>query len=220
MPGAEITRERFPGYDVLAKRDTPSWDEPTRQVIDARLRTPLVPQFFTAIEWDVADALCRRIVALEDGAGGTPLVALLDAKLLADHGDGFRESDMPYMPEAWRAALAALDAEARARRPGHGFAQLAGDAQDELLTQMQRGGLDNDRWAAIDAKKFFERRVLVDVPALYYGHPAGWNAIGFGGPASPRGYVRLDGNRRDPWDAAEGRPGHEQEARRLNRHVV
>ena len=127
---------------------------------------------------------------------------------------------MPYMPEAWRAGLAALDAEARDQSPGHGFAALSGDAQDSLLTQMQRGELDHERWKRIDAKKFFERRVLVDVPGLYYGHPAGWSAIGFGGPASPRGYVRLDGARHDPWDAAEATPGREQEALRLNRHVV
>ena len=33
------------------------------------------------------------------------LVALLDAKLLADHGDGFREASMPYMRDAWRQGL-------------------------------------------------------------------------------------------------------------------
>ena len=35
----------------------------------------------------------------------------------------------------------------------------------------------------------------------YYAHPSAWNEIGFGGPASPRGYVRMDFNRRDPWEA-------------------
>ena len=53
---------RYPGYDVLAKRDTPSWDAKTREVIGRRLVTPDVPRFFTSAEWTIADALCRRIV--------------------------------------------------------------------------------------------------------------------------------------------------------------
>ena len=31
--------DRFPDYDVLAKRDTPSWNAQTRKVIDDRLAT-------------------------------------------------------------------------------------------------------------------------------------------------------------------------------------
>lgn len=29
--------DRFPNYDVLAKRDTPSWNEQTRKVVDGRM---------------------------------------------------------------------------------------------------------------------------------------------------------------------------------------
>ena len=48
------------------------------------------------------------------------------------------------------------------------------------------------------------------------GQPTAWNEIGFGGPASPRGYVRMDFDRRDPWEAAEAKPGAEAEARKAN----
>jgi hypothetical protein len=41
----------------------------------------------------------------------------------------------------------------------------------------------------------------MDLCGAYYSHPFAWNEIGFGGPASPRGYVRMDFNRRDPWEA-------------------
>ena len=44
---------RYPGYDVMTKRDTPSWDEVTRNVIDERLATPNDPQFFDAVEWRI-----------------------------------------------------------------------------------------------------------------------------------------------------------------------
>ncbi len=113
---------RYPGYDVLAKRETPSWNAKTREVVEHRLATPNAPRFFSAEEWLIADALCRRIVPQTNEEDAVSLVALLDAKLLADHGDGFREASMPYMRDAWRQGLAALDGEAKARYGGRGFA--------------------------------------------------------------------------------------------------
>ena len=210
---------RYPGYDVLAKRDTPSWNAKTREVIAQRLATPNVPRFFSAEEWAIADAVCRRILPQTDEEDAAPLVAFLDAKLLADHGDGFREARMPYMPEAWRRGLAAIDGAAKARHQGRGFADLADIEQDALLRAMQKGDV-KDGWVDIDAKDFFERRILVDVPALYYSHPKAWNEIGFGGPASPRGYVRLDGDRPDPWEAPEAEPRQGWIVQQQDRHVL
>ena len=210
---------RYPGYDVLAKRDTPSWDETTRGVIARRLATHDTPRFLTHAEWTTADALCRRIVPQTGERDAVSLVALLDAKLLANHDGGFRKADMPYMREAWRRALLAIDQEARERH-GKSFADLPDADQDAFLRAMQDGEISGDRWTGIDAKTFFKRRILVDVPPLYYGHPKAWNEMGFGGPASPRGYVRLDGDRPDPWEAKEALPGEEAKVERENRHVV
>ncbi len=54
---------RFPGYDVLSKRQGPSWNDKTRQVIDRRLSIGSEPHFFTAEEFltvvAVATASCR-----------------------------------------------------------------------------------------------------------------------------------------------------------------
>lgn len=224
---------RFPGYDVLARRGTPSWNEPTRRAIAQRLQTPRVPRFLTPAEWATADALCRRIIPQEDdedanlpaepkgrSESAVPLVALLDAKLFHDQGSGFRHAGMPYMREAWRLGLAALDAEARERHGSPGFAGLDGARQDALVAAMQSGECRSERWEQMSAESFFRQRVLVDVPALYYGHPKAWNEIGFGGPASPRGYVRLDGKRLDPWEAVQADPERPGAAERANRHVV
>ena len=46
--------------------------------------------------------------------------------------------------------------------------------------------------------------------SVYYAHPAAWSEIGFGGPASPRGYVRMQANRRDPWEAMEEKEENER----------
>lgn len=203
----------YPGYSTLAKADTPSWNARTRAVIEERLATAARPRFFTADEWTIADALCQTVIP---GEVSPPLVALLDAHLLVGGNEGTREEDMPWPREAWRQGLAALDAQAQVSA-GCGFVALSTSDREAVVAAMATGRLS---WREIDARRFFERRVIVDVPALFYGLPQAWDEIGFGGPASPRGYVRLDGDRRDPWEAAEWRRGDDGAAERENRHVV
>jgi hypothetical protein len=211
---------RYPGYDVLDKRHTPSWDGVTRQVVDHRLAVPHEPQFFTSAEWATADAICQRIVPQPSDRPPVPLVALLDAKLVTNAGDGFREGDMPYMREAWRQGLAATEAESAARHGGRDFPSLHTAEKDALLGMMHRGELSDAAWDGLGAKNFFAKRILSDIPGLYYSHPTAWSEMGFGGPASPRGYVRMELNRRDSWEAAEAKPGGVARALRENKHVV
>lgn len=211
---------RYPGYDVLDKRHTPSWDAVTRRVIDHRLAVPREPRFFTQAEWATADAVCQRIVPQPADRPPVPLVALLDAKLLANEGDGFREGGTPYMREAWQQGLAALETESAARHGGRAFSTLDQAEKDALLGMMHRGELSDPAWEGLGAKHFFAKRILSDVAGLYYSHPTAWSEMGFGGPASPRGYVRMELDRRDPWEAAEAKPGDEARALRENKHVV
>ena len=59
--------ERYPRYDVLAKRHTLSWNEKTRQVIDERLALPREPRCLSPAEWLVLEAVCDRIHLMEKG---------------------------------------------------------------------------------------------------------------------------------------------------------
>jgi len=212
-------RERYPGYDVLAKRHTPSWNAMTRRVIDQRLALPRDPRFFTADEWVTLMAVCDRIVPQPKHRPPVPLAAMVDDKIASDRGDGYRNARLPKMQEAWRRGLHALDEEARAQH-GTRFHALNTDEQDALLGKMQRGELKHGTWGAMPAKLFFSERLAKDIATAYYTHPTAWNEIGFGGPASPRGYVRMGFDKRDPWEAAESEPGHEDEALRKNHHVA
>ncbi|MDR5883561.1 gluconate 2-dehydrogenase subunit 3 family protein [Caballeronia sp. LZ032] len=213
-----MTLPRYPGYDVTTKRDTPSWDDITREVIDERLATPKDPRFFDAVEWIALRALCACIVPQDDEREAAPLPALLDAKLVKDIGDGFRDARLPPMREAWRIGLAALDAESRARHELP-FASIERDAQHALLHDMQQGSLHVGAWRGMPAALFFAMRVLHDICGAYYSHPRAWSEMGFGGPANPRGYVRMVFDRRDPWEAAEAKPDHEDKAKKENRRV-
>ncbi|MGH8215269.1 MAG: gluconate 2-dehydrogenase subunit 3 family protein [Rhodanobacteraceae bacterium] len=210
--------DRYPGYDVLRKRDTPSWNEATRRVIDARLAVPDTSQFLEAEEWQTLKAICDRIVPQPGDRPPVPIAALVDRKLASDQRDGYRQASLPPLREAWRCGLAALDAESRTRHQRR-FHALTTDLQDELLKAMQDGVLDAPAWQGMSPGTFFSERVTHDVLAAYYSHPTSWNEIGFGGPASPRGYVRMYFDRRDPWEAVEAKPGEEEKARRANEHV-
>jgi hypothetical protein len=125
---------------------------------------------------------------------------------------------MPRERDAWRLGLRALDAEARQAR-GMSFRDLEPAAQDALLRDLQEGRLDDAAWSGMPQKLFFTQRMARDIVMAYYAHPTAWSEIGWGGPASPRGYVRMDFDKRDQWEAAEAKPGEEAVARRKNLHV-
>jgi hypothetical protein len=211
---------RYPGYDVLRKRDSPSWNDQTRAVIDARLAIdPHKHIFFTAAEWPTLRAICDRIVPQPpDRAQPVPIAAMIDQMLDSGARDGYRDARLPPNPEAWRRGLSAIDAEARSGY-GHAFQDIETSAQDGLLAMIQKGVAQHPLWGDMPPKLFFAKRLLHDIVAAYYGHPTAWSEIGFGGPASPRGYVRLNPDRRDPWEASEAQPGREDAARRDNARV-
>ena len=210
--------DRYPGYDVLAKRNTPSWNKATREVVDERLAVPPGPRFFTAEEWPTVQAVCARLLPQPTDRPAIPLPAYVDQKLHEDRRDGHRRADLPPQREAWRRGMAALDAEAQAAH-GKRFHELAPFDQDRLLTAMQAGDLHDPAWAGMPPQHFFVERLIADVTPAYYAHPTAWNEIGWGGPASPRGYVRMGFGQRDPWEAAEAHGDDHAEAEQRNRHV-
>jgi Gluconate 2-dehydrogenase subunit 3 len=209
---------RFPGYDVLSKRQGPSWNDKTREVIARRLSIGSQPGFFTANEFSTVRALASRIVPQPSTPTPIPVAALVDHKLSLSQSDGYRLPGTPRDGDAWRLGLKALDAEADMAF-GAPFRELAAADQDLLLDRMQKAELRHPAWGDMRCHEFFRRRLAKDLVLAYYAHPAAWSQIGWGGPASPRGYVRMDYDDRDPWEAAEVKDGNVEAARRKNRHV-
>jgi Gluconate 2-dehydrogenase subunit 3 len=212
--------ERFPGYNVLNKRRSPSWNSQTREVIDARLAIdPKLHRFCDDAEWRALCAVCDQIIPQpSDRLARVPIAAMIDEKLHARKGDGYRDARLPELGQAWRLGLAAIDAEA-ALVDGKPFCELPHERQHAVLAKVQKGEVASPAWEGLPPRLFFAKRLLHDIVTAYYAHPLSWNQIGFGGPASPRGYVRMNFNRRDPWEAAEATPGREDDARQDNEHV-
>jgi len=210
--------DRFPGYDVLTKRNSPSWNRKTREIINRRLALSREPRFFTEAEFALVGAIADRIVPQPKNRPPIPIAALVDNELCQEKGDGFRHAGMPRQREAWRLGLQALNTEAQQTNGKH-FEQLSVTEQNALLACMQRGELKGAVWGEMSAKAFFENRMAHDIVRAYYAHPTAWSEIGWGGPASPRGYVRMGFDERDPWEAAEVKAGDVANARQKNRRV-
>ena len=211
-------RSRYPGYDVLSKRQGPSWNEQTRKVIERRLSIGSKPRFFIAPEFETVVAIANRIVPQPTDRPLIPVTALVDDKLYREVSDGYRPATMPKQGDAWRLGLKALEAESEAAYRER-FLRVSELGQDILLRKMESSELKSPEWGSLRPNDFFKKRMARDIVLAYYAHPTAWSEIGWGGPASPRGYVRLDFNERDSWEAAEAHGGDETRACRINRHV-
>jgi hypothetical protein len=193
---------RYPGYDVLSKWNGPSFDDTTRGVLARRLGAVPPRRFLQPHEWALLEAVVRRLLPQPERSEPIPVTPWIDAMLHDNRGEGYRRPDMPPLRQAWRLGLAALDDEARCRH-GQPFVDLPDAAQDAVLQELADGCARSSQWQALHAQRFFVHLLLKTAAGIYYAHPAAWNEIGFGGPASPRGYVRLGPDQRDPWEADE-----------------
>lgn len=209
---------RFPGYDVLTKRAGLSWNDATRRVVDARLNVPRDPRFFNAHEWPILCAICDRIVPQPVDRPQVPLASYIDQKLYEARHDGYRFAPLLRARDAWRATLAALQ-DACIAAHGRGFESIPADEQDALLAQMQAGRLAGPLWQGMPTDLLFSKRIVHDIVCAYYAHPIAWSEIGWSGPAGPRGFVRMDADRRDPWEPEQAQEGREEHARRHNERL-
>jgi hypothetical protein len=100
-----LLRSPYAAYDVLAKWDTPSWDDQTRGVIRKRLVEIPERRFFSESEWRTLEAVAHRLVPQPDRSTPIPVVPWIDEKLHQNRGDGFRYDNMPPLRDAWRLGL-------------------------------------------------------------------------------------------------------------------
>ena len=178
---------RYPDYDVLDAVDT--WDEATKQVVLARLDPPGPLRFFTAEEEPTLRAFCDTALA-QDREPRVPVAEFVDDKLAAGRLDGYQYADMPDDRDTWRIVLRGLDETARARYGKDGFAAAEPDTREAIVDDLAHGRLSGGAWEQVNISRAWSvcmRAIL----SGFYSHPWAWNEIGFGGPAYPRGFMRL-----------------------------
>ncbi|MBV8950301.1 MAG: gluconate 2-dehydrogenase subunit 3 family protein, partial [Actinobacteria bacterium] len=153
--------------------------------------------FFTPGETACARALLDRLLAQEQEPR-VPVLQMIDARLASKIGDGWRYEDMPEDGPAWKASLAALDAEAHARG-GRTFCDNDSQTQKDIIEMV---GTTSGSWRGLPAARIFDLWMRYAC-AAFYSHPWSWNEIGFGGPAYPRGYENLGIDKRERWEFPE-----------------
>lgn len=180
---------RYPHFDVLESQD--SWDEATRKVVLARLEPPGPLRFFTAAEESTLRAFCDIVLA-QDEDPRVPVAEFIDDKLADGRLDGYQYADMPDDGDTWRLVLQGLDEAAKQRYGRPSFADAEVPSQLALVEQFSRGGLYGGAWSRLNESRAWSVCMRMALTA-FYSHPWAWNEIGFGGPAYPRGYMRLGG---------------------------
>jgi hypothetical protein len=195
----------YPGYSTMAQKK--SWDETTRDVVSERVeKTPPI-RFFSEKEALLLEAVVDRVMPQDDRAEARtiPIISVIDQRLYTNSLNGFRYEDMPPDQEAYKLAILAIDEMARSRfqQP---FVELTVHRQELILKSLHDGKPDPDHavWRRMPVHRFWAL-LMEDCVTAYYAHPWAWDEIGFGGPAYPRGYMRLENGLAEPWEKPERR---------------
>ncbi len=152
-------------------------------------------------------AVCNRIMPQDDRLPESriPIVNYLDERLFKKEISGYRFEDMPPDEEAHRLGLKAIEETAQTVH-GARFVRLDTLQQDFVLKSIHDGKklAAPEIWARMSIERYWQLLVQ-DCVAAYYAHPWAWDEIGFGGPAYPRAYTRLEGGLPEPWEVDEQR---------------
>ncbi|HUB66642.1 MAG TPA: gluconate 2-dehydrogenase subunit 3 family protein [Candidatus Methylacidiphilales bacterium] len=196
----------YPRYSTLAQQGF--WDAATRQKILDRVQKVPPLRFFTAEEARLMDILVDHLLPQDDRQASRriPIVPAIDERLHEGRSPGYRFEKMPPDPDAYRLGFRALEQMAKHRwnRP---FRELTWREQEELLKSIHdakpKPGAE-DVWQRMEIHRYWAL-LMQDCAEAYYAHPWAWDEIGFGGPAYPRGYMRLEHGEPEPWEVAEQR---------------
>ncbi len=180
---------RYPDYDVLANTD--NWDDATRKVVLARLEPPGPLRFFTDAEEPCLRAFCDTVLA-QDNEPRIPVAESVDSKLADARLDGYQYADMPDDRDTWRLVLHALDETTEKHYGKTAFADAEPDIREAIIDKFSQGELQGGTWDRLNVKRAWSVCMRMALSG-FYSHPWAWNEIGFGGPAYPRGFMRLGG---------------------------
>ncbi|MGH9502822.1 MAG: gluconate 2-dehydrogenase subunit 3 family protein [Terriglobales bacterium] len=195
----------YPGFSTLSQ--SLFWDNATRQVVTERVDSPSAMKFFSTEEWEFWTAVFGRLIPQADRTPDRriPVVAPLDHRLHNNQTVGYRYDNMPQDREAYRMGREAIDQEAL-QEFGDRFLGLPHRQQGLVLRALHDGKpkAAAQIWKNMSVHRFWQL-LMGDAIDGYYAHPWAWDEIGFGGPAYPRAYTRLEHGEPEPWEVEEQR---------------
>ena len=195
----------YPGYSTLSQQAY--WDKTTRDLVNERVNNIPRVRHFSAESARFWRAVFDHILPQTDRLPERriPIIERLDERLFNNRGVGYRYEKMPPDREAYRLAEIAINEEAQSRYNA-GFVDLPYLQQDLVLQAIHDGKPAGAKpiWKQMSIGRFW-LLLLQDAIEAYYSHPWAWDEIGFGGPAYPRAYTRLERGEPEPWEVEEQR---------------
>jgi Gluconate 2-dehydrogenase subunit 3 len=195
----------YPGYSTMAQKAF--WDEATRNLIIMRVEQPLSIRYFTIGEANFWRAVFDHLIPQHDRTPECriPIVEPIDDRLYRNKTVGYRYENMPADREVYRLGQQAIDAES-VKRHGGEFLLLPYHQQDLILKAIhdKKTRAADEIWKRMAIGRFWQT-LMQDALESYYSHPWAWDEIGFGGPAYPRAYTRLERGDPEPWEVEEKR---------------
>jgi hypothetical protein len=193
----------YPGYNVMSQKAY--WDAATRKVVESRIHHVPPIRFFTRDELPTIAAVVDCILPQDDRLPEVriPVLNFIDERLFEGKIDGYRFEDMPPDREAYRLGIRAIN-ETALKMGGKAFAELDRLKQDEVLKTIHDGKkiAAHAIWEKMSIHRFWHL-LVEDCVREYYSHPWSWDEIGYGGPAYPRAYTRLEDGAPEPWEVYE-----------------
>lgn len=188
----------YPRYDVWKEHE--HWDPHTREIV-ARRRTPVVGhKFFTQSEAMLVQTLAGVLTDEYRPEVLTFVTQHIDQTLASPVGESQRRAGLPEKKNLYRSGLGGIN-ELSHSLYRVDFIGLKQAEQENLLSLIAAGKAPQTAaWMQVAPKDFLQK-FLYDVVSAYYSHPLVWSEIGYGGPAYPRGYVRVEKGLTDPWEA-------------------
>ncbi len=196
----------YPGYSTLSQQDF--WDAATREKVLKRVSEVPAIRFFSPEEARLMEILAAHILPQDDRelARRIPIVPHIDERLHKGRIPGYRFLTMPPDGEAYRLGFQAIEKIAK-QSYGQTFQEVSWRDQDELLKSIHdanpKAGAE-EIWERMPVHRYWALLVQ-DCVEVYYAHPWAWDEIGFGGPAYPRAYMRLERGEPEPWEVEERR---------------
>jgi hypothetical protein len=195
----------YPGFSTLGQQKF--WDAKTREVVlDRVINVPEI-RFFSPQEARLLKAVCDRVLPQDDRdeSHKIPIVPQIDRRLYENSHDGYRYEDMPPDREAFQLGLRAIE-EIAQHEHNLGFLEIGPREQEEILLLLHDGkpSAGHEIWKRMPVHRFW-MLLVSDCAGAYYSHPWAWDEIGFGGPAYPRAYMRLERGEAEPWESEEKR---------------
>lgn len=195
----------YPGFSTMSQKAF--WDQSTRNLITMRVEQPAPIRYFTPDQARFWRAVLEHLIPQHDRTPDRriPIVERLDERLYRNRGIGYRYENMPQDREAYRVGEQAINEEAQARFAGL-FIDLPHHQQDLVLHAIhdKKPQAAASIWSRMSIARFWQL-LMQDALEGYYSHPWAWDEIGFGGPAYPRAYTRLERGEPEPWEVEEQR---------------